>query len=263
VNSSALLIVSVVTKEKHDAQAKEGREPWTLTELGGQTVWEWLKLLIAPFIIALATAGFTLVFTHQLTQQQAAEERAAEERAAQQLLEAQRLQFSLFQVYLDHIETLLLDRGLRTSKEDSNVRKVAQARTLSALDTLSPERKIWVLEFLYETKLIQFGSQGEQPVISLRFANLSETNLVKRSILSNTDLDRAELIDAKLNNAKLSNTELPLADLSGANLAGANLAGAKGVRCEQTQVAKSLDGATMPNGKYYEDWLKDRAGCGQ
>src|SRR5215211_1806198 len=102
------------------------KQPWTFREFGGQTVWEWLKLLIAPFIIALATAGFTLVLTQQLTQQQ-----AAEERAAQQLVEAQRLQFSVFQVYLDHIETLLLDRGLRTSKRDSNVRKVAQARTLS------------------------------------------------------------------------------------------------------------------------------------
>lgn len=91
---------------------------------------------------------------------------------------------------------------------------------------------------------------------------------MKRAILSNTDLDRAELIEAELDNAKLTNNELPRADLRGANLSGADLSGAilegaEGVRCEQTQGAKSLDGATMPNGKNYEDWLKDRNGCGE
>jgi uncharacterized protein YjbI with pentapeptide repeats len=127
------------------------------------------------------------------------------------------------------------------------------------------------LNFLSETQLIRYGPQGEPPIISLKFADLSGTRLVSRRILSNTDLDRAELIGANLYNADLSNTELPRADLSSANLTGANLSGAdlwgadlsrtKGVSCQQTQSAESLDGATMPNGQKYGDWLKDREDC--
>jgi uncharacterized protein YjbI with pentapeptide repeats len=87
--------------------------------------------------------------------------------------------------------------------------------------------------------------------------------LVKRSILSHTDLDRAELIGTNLEKAKLINASLSGADLSGANLSGANLSRAEGVRCQQTQDAKSLEGATMPNEQKYEEWLKDRGGCGE
>ena len=47
--------------------------------------------------------------------------------------------------------------------------------------------------------------------------------------------------------------------LSGANLSGANLSGAVGITSEELeQQAKSLEGATMPDGQKYEDWLKSQ-----
>jgi uncharacterized protein YjbI with pentapeptide repeats len=102
-----------------------------------------------------------------------------------------------------------------------------------------------------------------EPIISLKFADLRETHLVKRQILSSTVLDRAELNQAKLTGASLSNANLPKADLSGANLSGAILRNVKGVSCEQTEQAESLKGATMPNGQKYEEWLRDKEGCGE
>jgi uncharacterized protein YjbI with pentapeptide repeats len=48
------------------------------------------------------------------------------------------------------------------------------------------------------------------------------------------------------------------ADLSGANLEGADLQEARGWTVEQLREALSLEGATMPNGQKYEDWLKDK-----
>jgi uncharacterized protein YjbI with pentapeptide repeats len=46
-------------------------------------------------------------------------------------------------------------------------------------------------------------------------------------------------------------------DLTDADLAGAILAGAS-VTKERLAQAKSLKGATMPNGQKYEDWLKSK-----
>jgi uncharacterized protein YjbI with pentapeptide repeats len=61
--------------------------------------------------------------------------------------------------------------------------------------------------------------------------------------------------------ANLSRADLREADLEGANLEGANLREAE-VSDEQVAETRSLQGATMPNGQLYEDWLKDKAGCG-
>ena len=78
------------------------------------------------------------------------------------------------------------------------------------------------------------------------------------------DLSDADLSDAKLSEADLSYDNLSSANLQGANLTdavlrGTNLSNAK-VTSEQLAEAKSLEGATMPNGQKYEDWLKDKEG---
>jgi uncharacterized protein YjbI with pentapeptide repeats len=71
------------------------------------------------------------------------------------------------------------------------------------------------------------------------------------------DLSDANLSDANLREADLSYDNLSSANLQGANLTdavlrGANLSNAK-VTSEQLAEAKSLEGATMPNGQKYED----------
>jgi Pentapeptide repeats (8 copies) len=212
---------------------------WLWTGWRGKKLWDWQALLFIPVSIALIASLFTQWQNNR-----------------QQELENLRAERAMVETYLEHIGTLLLEEDLRTADENSDVRLLARARTLIILDGVSEDRKVRLLNFLSETKLIQSGFQGEPPVISLKFADLSGSRLVSRKILSNTDLDRADLIGANLANAELINTELPRADLSGADLSGA-----KGVRCEQTRGAESLDGATMPNGQKYEDWLKDREGC--
>jgi uncharacterized protein YjbI with pentapeptide repeats len=78
------------------------------------------------------------------------------------------------------------------------------------------------------------------------------------------DLSDADLSDANLSEADLSYDNLSSANLQGANLTdtelrGADLSDAK-VTSEQLAEAKSLEGATMPNGQKYEEWLKDKEG---
>jgi uncharacterized protein YjbI with pentapeptide repeats len=87
---------------------------------------------------------------------------------------------------------------------------------------------------------------------------------LNRAVLIDADLDDTHLSEADLDQSKLKGAQLRYADLTGAklrdaDLSGANLSGAKGITNEQLdQQAAFLEGAIMPNGQKYEDWLKDR-----
>lgn len=93
---------------------------------------------------------------------------------------------------------------------------------------------------------------------NLRGADLREVNLCG-SDLSHAKLSGAKLFGAKLNKADLSGAALEGAILSGATLEGAILSGAKlrgaTVTMEQLEKAKSLEGATMPDGSTRHDEL--------
>jgi uncharacterized protein YjbI with pentapeptide repeats len=99
----------------------------------------------------------------------------------------------------------------------------------------------------------------------LRDADLSNAYLVN-AYLSNTELTNANLRGAELDgaplyNANLRGVDLREADLRSTDLRTADLTAAKGVNIEELeQQVFSLEGAIMPNGQKYEDWLKDIEG---
>jgi uncharacterized protein YjbI with pentapeptide repeats len=261
---------------------------WKWTGLPKQTLWDWLKLLIIPAVLA----GVGLWFNRQQREQ---ELQTADKRAQDEALQA----------YLDQIGQLLLDKdqSLRQAKEDDEVRMLARARTLTVLGRLDGERKGSIVQFLSEATLIQkeAGANEEhvpsQPVITLSGANLRGFDLIRANLrgatlswanlsgaylrranlrdadlrgvtLSEAYLIRANLSGAYLKDATLSGALLILADLRGANLRQANLRQAnlrqanlsEAVSLTDTQIAEaeSLEGATMPNGQKYEDWLKSK-----
>ena len=89
-------------------------------------------------------------------------------------------------------------------------------------------------------------------------ADLSGANLIGAD-LSEANLSGANVSEANLIGADLSGAVLLNADLSDAVLDNANLSGAEGITNEQLeQQAASLEGAKMPNGQKYEDWLKSK-----
>jgi uncharacterized protein YjbI with pentapeptide repeats len=100
------------------------------------------------------------------------------------------------------------------------------------------------------------------PSASLWSANLSDANL-SRTVLDDAFLSDADLSGANLSNANLVGTNLSPANLTGTNLSRANLTGtnlsradlshanllsAEGWFNEQLAEARSLIGATLPNG---------------
>src|SRR5918995_2565258 len=93
-------------------------------------------------------------------------------------------------------------------------------------------------------------------VAHLANADLSGANLIGAD-LSEANLIGADLSEANLIGADLSRSVLDNANLSNAVLDNANLGGADGITNEELdQKALSLEGADMPNGQTYEDWLK-------
>src|SRR5215208_4870138 len=257
-------------REHSEQQMKQSR--WGFR---GMTVRDWLQLLIVPLALVVISFLFT---TQQDARQQHIENQRAE---AERELAEQRAQDEALQAYLDQMSSLLLNGELRTSDEDSEVRNLARARTLTVLGGLDQTRKSAVLQFLVEAELVQ-RVEGRGPIIRLSGANLSGAvlrgyadlgdlssgSLSRLNNLSGADLSGANLSKANLRGADLSDanlspwvyfhglaivgggrTDLSNANLSGADFSGANLSKANGVSEEKLEEqAKTLKGATMPDG---------------
>jgi hypothetical protein len=94
--------------------------------LRGKTVWDWLQLLIVPFMLAALGFWFT-----------------AQQDARQQQIEEQRAQDLALQGYLDQMSTLVLE-----DLDDPKVRTMLQARTLTVLRRLDSSHKTEVMRYL-------------------------------------------------------------------------------------------------------------------
>jgi uncharacterized protein YjbI with pentapeptide repeats len=299
------------------SSTKEGVQP-------AKTLWEWLGLLFVPTMLALGAFLLNRLQKQHEDRVQEAQKQHQElmeeaQRQREHAAAIQRAQDETLRAYLDQMSNLMVDQGLRKEPEDSDKRRLAQARTIATLLGLERDRKKFPLKLIYELSLIA----KKDPILNLknagldtadlseitlhdaclkeadlRLANLSGADL-KGSDLREADLRGANLSDAnlsdtvlaganllpydemkpaKLNAPNLSNganpsdidlddhhvkpTNLSGADLSNADLSGAYLAGVK-ISEEQLTACQSLKGATMPNGQKYEEWLKDKEGCGE
>jgi uncharacterized protein YjbI with pentapeptide repeats len=138
-------------KDEKPPVAQQNNKPWTLREVGGKTVWEWLHLLSALAIpVVLAVVGFWFTAQQDTRQQRIEDQRAEAERE----LAEERAQDEALQSYLDQMGALLLEKDLRNSEEDSEVRTLARARTLTVLENLDGDGRGSVLQFLFEAELI-------------------------------------------------------------------------------------------------------------
>jgi hypothetical protein len=257
-----------------------------------KTLWDWLQLLIVPLALAL------IVVVWSTAQEDAHLQQLEDQRAeAQRELAVQQAQDAALQAYLAVMKELLLEQDLRDSGPDSNARAVANVQTLLILEQVDPRRKTVVLRLLTDSHLIDADAplietstlalQGvDAKGMDLSDTDLSRANLenarmggtnVFRANLSGANLEGADLSGADLREADLSHADLSRAqgwfggaanlrgadlggtDLSGANLEQADMSNVKGMsNRDLEQQAASLEGATMPNGQKYEEWLKDR-----
>jgi uncharacterized protein YjbI with pentapeptide repeats len=204
----------------------------------GVTVWDWLKLLIVPAVIAAGGLWFN-------AQQRDREQNLAHEHAQDEALQA----------YLDQMSQLLTDekRPLHRAQTGDSLSMVARARTLAVLSRLGSDRKRSVLQFLYESGLINKG----HPVVKLSGVSIL-SSITGAADLSGVDLAFAYMGDADLSGTlitranltfcQLPDTDLREADLSGSKLTNAGLSGADlrlSVLAETKFDGAILDGATL------------------
>src|SRR5215211_4067300 len=155
--------VMVEQMGKQATGEKQGRKPWTLREFGGQTVWDWLHLLSAlaiPVVLAAAGLWFTAQQDHRqevIENQRARQAQKIENQRAEaeRELAEKRADDEALQAYLNQMSGLLLERNLRASEGDSEVRTLARARTLTVLSRLDPSGKTALMQFLVEADLVQ------------------------------------------------------------------------------------------------------------
>ncbi len=213
------------------------------TGFPGKTLWDWLQLLIIPAV--LAVGGYLFTYTVSRNERAATEKRTLTDREI--ALDSQREQ--ALQGYIASMSELLLEKKLRESKPEDEVRKIARVRTLSVLPRLDPIRKRNVLHFLYESDLIKVNKS----IIDLSGADLSGATLLGAN-LRNVNLYGANLRRAKLYDAALDGADLSFVDLTDAIITE-----------EQWKEAKSLESAIMPDGSPFELdtwWSKNQMGSG-
>jgi uncharacterized protein YjbI with pentapeptide repeats len=223
-------------------------------EAGGtKTLWEWLKLLIIPAVLAGAALGLNLA------QSDTSQRLAAQQAAANRRLADDQRQESELAAYLDSMSDLLTKQGLASSKPGDPVRAVGEARTLAVVGRVSGDRKGAIVRFLYEAGLI---SNGDAPIVDLDRADLTGANLSGANLvgadLGGVALTSANLVGANLRNANLKEADLRKADLSRVSLSLANLSGANLVGANVSGVGLSLanlSGATLAGANLSGDFL--------
>ncbi len=174
---------------------------WTGVGFYNKTFWDWMQLLIVPVVLSVGALLFNLATNRN------------EQKIA---LDSQRE--TLLQTYLDRMSELLLNNHLDDLDSNEKTRNIARARTLTVLQRLDAGRKGSLLQFLYESRLIDSDSS----IINLYGADLHGADLYGAD-LRKVDLGGANLSGADLRMADLSGAYLEEADLSETDLKGAIL----------------------------------------
>ena len=233
---------------------------WRWTGIGEKKGWDILTGLSLPLIVF----GGGILFNYLNGQQQ---QKIAEEKQKDELLKT----------YINDMKASLLDKDypLKDSKKNSESRSIARTITLTTLAQLNSEqdqqkakegkynqRKGLIMQFLYESGIIEFHPITPLNTADFTFANLKSANLKSANLssadLSGADLSGADLIDANLESANLIGANLESANLYGANLDSANLNRANLNRASlfgANLTGANLDSANLDSAYLYSAYL--------
>src|SRR5260221_4346376 len=118
-----------------------------------------------------ALGGYLFNYTSSRNEQKATQVRDKTERD----IASDNQRETALQEYINKMSELLLDKDhpLRESAPEDEVRKIARVRTLTVLPRLDIRRKWHVLQFLYESRLIEKSKR----IVDLATADLRKDDL--------------------------------------------------------------------------------------
>jgi uncharacterized protein YjbI with pentapeptide repeats len=252
-----------------------------------KTLWDWLQLLAAlaiPVVVALGAAWFTAQQGKANDRENTDNQREAAlqsyiDKISELLLEKQLNTSPKGEVrQIARIRTLTVLRRLDATRKGSVLQFLREANLIEKdtciVDLSSADLSNVNLTFanFHKAELSRANlSRAIFPSANFEGTNFREANLMETVFvfanLSGASLEEANLSGASLMRANLSGASLEGANLSGASLRGANLTDTNlsranltrvdlrkaAVTKEQLATVKSLEGATMPDGKIYSD----------
>jgi hypothetical protein len=168
-------------------------------EARAKTLWDWLDLLIIPIILSVSVWWLN-----------------KKEKEIENKIENDRQCHKTLESYLDCMTNLLLKENLRSPSVMSEAINIARTRTLTVLRSLDGNGKGEVLQFLYESGLI-----NNRPIIQLTGANFSGA-ILKGATLQNVEIRGANFEKANFFNANLSNASLYGCDFQSADFRKCN-----------------------------------------
>lgn len=196
---------------------------WDWTGFSGATLWDWLKLLIVPAMIAVGGMWFNQEQSRRVA----------------------------VQTYLDQMTQLLVNKSALLLLSDKNTREVIHARTLHVLEQLDKKRKKAILRFLYKTDLLE-------PIVSKTIDGVP-WSLVYDADLRRVNLRTMNLSNACLAGVDMRKADLKETILQGANLQKAKLQGARNLTQEQLEDAFGDESTKLPKGlEMPKSWAKRR-----
>ena len=191
--------------------------PWVIRFSGEKerSGWDWadllLKVSVPVLILGLSTAYSIISSSRQ--EKLAIADKERQEKSAREQRETDAITG-----FIKGMQPLLLDKDLKKSASDAEVRGVAKGLTLAALSQVQdPDKKRLIVRFLLDSGLnTKPGNIFSLSEANLRGANLEGVNL------SWATLSRADLSKATLRRAKLRGANLEGVNLNGTNLSGTN-----------------------------------------
>ena len=203
-----------------------------------KTLWDWLDLLIIPVALGLIGWAYSQI-----------------EKVKTQNVEEERKQNEILESFLETMTKLIMEHDLQ-SKPSQQTIAIARARVNIALSNLNGQRKGQILQFLYESdlidikpKLLLLGANLQNAILdeivlgkseikgaffnksSIQRANLKGAILIgcdfSHTNFSNSLLENANLSYTNLSDSQLKNMDLTTVNFEGTNLTGANLEGSK------------------------------------
>jgi len=222
-----------------------------------KTIWDWLGLLVIPLLLTFGAlfinnANQTSIKVREEERARLEKEKVDQREKFEKWMGYDRAREQALQEFFSTMEKLILQNNLRESAPGNPVSEIARARTLDILRRLDGERKRLVVDFLYQTGLINkpnpcvplvgagFGIITNllevvgQPdhLIGDYFADVVREANLQQIYLKNADLRGGNFtgvwfLRANLKSVDFSNSDLSQANLSGANMKKAVFVGAK------------------------------------